>query len=98
MGFLKRVIFLVRSSYINTKDNYELLIDFLSQNSKLSNFYMFDLTAFMMHHWFPVLFFVLIQPQTCACNMCFVSNFVINWQLRRIDHNGSHKPVSVLSA
>jgi len=39
----------------------------------------------------------LIQPHTCACNMRIISSFVINWQFRRIDHNGSHKPVSVLS-
>jgi len=29
--------------------------------------------------------------------MCFVSSFVINWQFKRIDHNGSRKSVSVLS-
>jgi len=29
--------------------------------------------------------------------MCFVSSFVINWQFRRIDHNGTQKPVFVLS-
>ena len=40
----------------------------------------------------------LIQPHTCACNMCTISSFVINWQLRRTDHNGSHKPESVLSS
>jgi len=36
-----------------------------------------------------------MQSHTCACNMCFISSFAINWQFRRIDHNGSHKPVSV---
>jgi len=39
---------------------------------------------------------VLIQSDTNAYNMCFVSSLVINWQFRRIDHNGSHKPVSFL--
>jgi len=29
--------------------------------------------------------------------MCFVSSFIINWQFRRIDHNGTQKPVFVLS-
>jgi len=28
--------------------------------------------------------------------MCFVLSFVINWQFRGIDHNGTHKPVSVM--
>ena len=35
---------------------------------------------------------VLIQSHTCACNMCFVSSFTINWQFRRIDLIGSQKP------
>jgi len=39
----------------------------------------------------------LMQPHTCACNMGIISSFVINWQFRRVDHNGSHNPVSVLS-
>jgi len=90
------VTFLVGSNYINTEDNYERLIDFLSQISKLSNFNVLDLADFMMHHWFPVSFFVLMQSLTCSCNMCFVSSFVINWQFRRIDDNGSQKPFSVL--
>ena len=30
---------------------------------------------------------MLIQSHTCACNVCFVSSFVITWQFRRIDHN-----------
>ena len=55
-GFLKRVNFLVGSYYINTEDNYERLIDFLSQISKLFNFNVLDLADFMMHHWFPVCF------------------------------------------
>jgi len=97
VGFSKRGIFLVGSYYINTEDNYEGLIDFLSQISKLFNFNVLDLADFMMHHWFPVCFFVVIQLHTCTCNMCFVSSFVISWQFRRIDHNRSHEPVSVLS-
>ena len=63
------MIFLVGSNYINTEDNYERLINFLCQISKLSNFNVLDLADFMMHHWFPVLFFVLIELHTCACNM-----------------------------
>ena len=58
---------------------------------------MLSLADFMMYHWFPVSFFVLISSHTCACNMCFVSSFVINWQFRRIDRNGTQKPVSFLS-
>ena len=96
VGLSKRVIFLFGSNCINAQDNYERLIDFLSQISKLSNFNVLDLADFMMHHWFPVSFFVLIQWHTCACNMCFVSSFVINWQFRWIDHNDSRKPLSVL--
>jgi len=88
--------FLFGSNYVNAEDNYERLIDFLSQISKLSNFNALDLADFMMHHWLPVSFFVLIQSHTCACNMCFVSSFVINRQFRWIDHNGSQKPISVL--
>jgi len=56
VGFLKRVIFLVGSYYINTEDNYARLIDFLSQISKLFNFNVLDLADFMMHHWFPFVF------------------------------------------
>jgi len=63
------VNFLVGSYYINTEDNYERLIDFLSQISKLFNFNVLDLADFMMHHWFPVCFFVLIQLHTCTCNL-----------------------------
>jgi len=37
------------SNYINTEDNYERLIDFLSQISKLSNFKVLDLADFVMH-------------------------------------------------
>jgi len=39
----------------------------------------------------------LLQLHTCACNMCIISSFVINWQFRQIDHNSSHKPASVLT-
>ena len=85
-----------RSNYNNAEDNYEHLIEFLSKISKLSNFNGLDLADFMMHQWFPVSFFVLIQSHTCACNMCFVSSCVMNWQFRRIDHKGSQKPLSVL--
>jgi len=84
VSFLKRVIFLVGSYYTNTEDNYERLIDFLSQISKLFNFNVLDLADFMMHRWFPVCFFVVIQSQTCTCNMCFVSSFVISWQFRQL--------------
>jgi len=98
VGYSKGVIFLFGSNCINTEDNYERLVDFLIQISKLSNFNVLNLADFMMHNWLSVSFFVLIQPHTCACNMCFVSSFVINWQLRRIDHNGSQKPLSVLFA
>ena len=34
----------------NTEDHHGRLFDFLSQISKLSNFNMFDLADFMMHH------------------------------------------------
>jgi len=37
------------SNYINTEDNYEPLIDFLSQTSKLSYFNVLDLADFMMY-------------------------------------------------
>jgi len=44
------VIFLVGTNYINTEDNnYERLIDFLSQISKLSYFNELALADFMMH-------------------------------------------------
>ena len=89
------MIFLVGSNYINAEDNYERFIDFLSQISKLSNFNVLDFADFMIRHWGPISIFVLIQSHTCACNMCFVSSFVINWQFRWIDHNGSQKPLSV---
>jgi len=92
VGRLKQVSFLVGSNYINTEDNYERLIDLLSQISKLSNFNVLGLADFMIIPSFLFRFFVLIQSHTCACNMCFVSSFVINWQFRRFDHNGSHKP------
>jgi len=37
------------SNYINTEDNYEPLIDFLSQTSKLSYFNVLDLVDFMIY-------------------------------------------------
>ena len=91
------MICLVRSNYINAEDNYARLIDFLSQISKLPKFNVLDLADFMMRDGFSASFFVLLQSHICASNMCFVSSLVINWQFRRIDRNGSHKPVSVLS-
>jgi len=60
-----------------------------------------DLADFLMHHWYPVPFFDVsasnpgcaqIQPHTCVCNICIISSFVIDWQFRRIDHNGSRNP------
>jgi len=59
-GFFKTVDFFVGSNYINTEDNCERLIDFLGQISKLSSFNVLDLADFMMHHWSPVSFFVLL--------------------------------------
>jgi len=41
---------LVASNQINTEHNYGLLLDFLSQISKLSYFNMLDLADFMMQH------------------------------------------------
>jgi len=64
----------------------------LSQISKLSYFNVLGLADFMMYHQCPVSFFALIPSHTCAYNMCFVSSFVINWQFKRIEHNGTHKP------
>jgi len=92
-----RVVFLVGSNYIKPEDNYGHLINFLSQVSKLTYFNVLGLADFMMHHWFPVSFFVLIQPHTCAFTMCIVSRFVSNWHCRGIGHNDSHKPVSTAS-
>jgi len=43
------VFFVVGSNYINLKDNYGYLMDFLSKISKLSYFNVLDLTDFMMH-------------------------------------------------
>jgi len=34
----------------------------------------------------------LMDPHTCACNVCIISRFVISWQFRRIDHIGSQSP------
>jgi len=56
VGFLKRVIFLVGSNYINSEDNYERLIDLLSQISKLSNFNVLHLGDFMIIPSFPFRF------------------------------------------
>jgi len=47
----------------------------LSQVSKLFNFNVFDLADFMIHHWFPVSFFVLIQSHTCL-------QYVLPFELR----------------
>jgi len=89
---------MVGSNYINPEDNYGRLTDFLIQISKLFYFNVHDLADFIMHHHKVSRFvFVLIQSHTCACTKSFISRFVINWQFRRIDHIGSHKPVSVLS-
>jgi len=41
--------FFVGSNYINPENNYERLIDFLSQISKLSYFNLLDLADFMMY-------------------------------------------------
>ena len=46
-------------NYINSRDNYRHLIDFVSQMSKLSHLNLLDLTNFMMNHQFTVSFFVL---------------------------------------
>jgi len=89
--------FLVGSNYINTEDNYERLIHFLSHISKLSNFNVLDLVDFMMHHWLPVSFFCADTVAHLCLQCVLFSSFIINWQFMRIDHNGSHKPVSVLS-
>jgi len=35
---------------MNSEDNFERLVDFLSQISKLSYFNVLDLADFMMHH------------------------------------------------
>jgi len=89
---------MVRSNYINPEDNYGRLIDLLSQISKLLYFNVHDLADFIMHrHKVSRFVFVLMQLHTCACNMWFISSFVINCQFMRIDHTGSHTPVSILS-
>jgi len=50
VAFLKKTsVFSVGSNYIKPKDNYEHLIDFLSQISKLSYFEGLDWADFMMH-------------------------------------------------
>jgi len=98
VGFLRKtgVFWLVPSISTLKIDSYGRLIDFLSQISKLYYFYVLDLADFIMHHWFPISFFVLIQSHYCGWNMCIISSFVNNWQFRRINHNGSNNPVSVL--
>ena len=68
------MIFLVGSYYINTEDNYERLIDFLSQISKLFNFNVLDLADFMMHHWIPVCFF-------CANTVAHLYRFELRHKL-----------------
>jgi len=55
----KRVLFMIGFNYINSRDNYRHLIDFVSQMSKLSHLNLLDLTNFMMNHQFTVSFFVL---------------------------------------
>jgi len=70
VGFSKQLIFLVGSNYINTKDNYKRLIDFLSQISKLSNFNVLDLADIMRHHWFPDSIFVLLYRRTPLLAIC----------------------------
>jgi len=37
-----------------------------------------------------------MQSHTYACNMCIILSLGRHWQCRRIDRNGSHKPVSIL--
>jgi len=49
-------VFMVGSNYINPKDTYGRLIDFVSQISKLS-YFMHGLVDFVMHLKFVVLFF-----------------------------------------
>ena len=85
-----------------SKDNYERLINLLTQISKLSYFNLFDLADFwcitvsLFIFWCGNRGCALIQPHTCACNMYIVLSMVINWQSRRFDHNDSHMPESVL--
>jgi len=64
-------VFLVGSNCIIPENNYECLIDFLSQISKRSYFNLLDLADFMMNRTsFRFRFFVLMQSHTFACNMC----------------------------
>jgi len=72
----------------------------------MSYFNLLDFADFLMHACITLVSrFVwwcgnpgcpLIQPHTCACNMCIISSFVVNWQFRRIDRIGSHKLASYL--
>jgi len=62
------------------KDNYGLLIDFLSQISKLS-ISLLDLADFVMQHCFPFLF-LMWQPWVCAntaANLCL--QYVYHFEL-----------------
>jgi len=47
---LKKRVFFCWSNHMNSEDNFERLVDFLSQISKLSYFNVLDLADFMMHH------------------------------------------------
>ena len=83
------------------KDNYGRLIDFLPKFENLFQLVWFSWffkasLVFRFAFWCGHPGCALVQPHTCACIMCILSSFVINWQCRRIDHNGTHKPVSVL--
>jgi len=84
--------------------NYGNLIDFLSKISNLSHFTLLHLADVLMHHYFPVAFFDVATvdlrqysyPPVPVCLQYVHHSELRHWQLRRIDHNGSHKPVSVL--
>jgi len=60
---------MVGSNCIKPEDNHGRVTDFLSLISKFSDLNVVDLADFMMHHEFPVSFFVLIQSHICACNV-----------------------------
>jgi len=70
---------LVGSSYINTEDNYERLIDLLSQISKLSNFNVLGLADFMIIPSFLFRFFCA----NAVAHQClqYVLRFEIRHQL-----------------
>jgi len=80
------------SNHINTEENYKRLIALVNQIPKLSNFDVLDLAALWCITGFPYWFFVLMQSHVCACNMYFVSSFVISWHFRRIDYNALQSP------